>query len=168
MPGRDIQELFNSVFDTTNNALKVSSQSGTSVGTLTSVAYNPAVQETKSTNSTAGPVDLDATNLIVTFTVPASGIVIIEMSAWVQVNSSCAAAWTLMEGASEVTGARQDVIFNMSTVQQRCTYLAKFTGLTPGASKTWKWAQLITFSTGTVSTKVGGVSGQGIIEVRAA
>ena len=136
--------------------------------------YDPSSTVTHSTTSTTA-VDIDETNLAVTFTVPASGAVLVSLNAlFRQSSETWLGGWSLREGSSEVTGAYA-VMEGWTTApagvnrsNKRMTYRRRFTGLTPGASLTWKWAAK---TSGGTSTTTYGLSGGGqpaVMEVWAA
>lgn len=98
--------------------------------------------------STSTQIDVDATNLAVTFTAPASGKVIVKLtgSCYMQpgANSSCTGVWNLRSGGSDVANTKRTAAYlsvgsgggqSSTTVQ----YSTLVTGLTSGASYTWKW-----------------------------
>jgi hypothetical protein len=88
---------------------------------------------------------LDATNLSVTFTAPASGKVLVTLSANVNVNGNY--AWGLLSGGSVVAA---DVGFTGASWQWRTSPLL-VTGLTPGTSYTFQWAHKVETGTGVVN-----------------
>lgn len=107
-------------------------------GTLiTSTEYAPGAATTYSTTSTTN-VDIDATNLAVTFTVPASGEVRFywEGLMWMQVAGSLYLG--LRNGTTQVSGSL--LHGGNSTAQARRPYTKLISGLTPGASVTLKLA----------------------------
>lgn len=129
--------------------------SGASSSLIARTVYNPGTQvQYATTSATHG--DVDATNLTVTFVVPSSGIVRVFLSARIAAGSATGLAWSLREGASVVAG--NDVGYN--SVEQRAHAIFYVTGLTPGASVTYKWGQARTVGSGGAETRAGGTNTQ--------
>ena len=92
-------------------------------------------------------VDVDATNLVVPFNAPASGKVLVELSALASVNTNAVyCEWGLREGAS-VVGIAQPVVGSGNVTDDpvlplgaRATAHFYISGLTPGAAHSYKWA----------------------------
>lgn len=103
--------------------------------------HNPA-SATSYTSGTAGPTDVDATNLAITFTVPTSGIVVVILEALTRVsNTSTQAMWSLRSGTTNIVGSNRTVLSQAgSTESFRIRTAIRVAGLTPGASLTYKWA----------------------------
>lgn len=131
-------------------------------GSLEYKAHNPSTREDYATSSTS-VADVDATDLAVTFTVPASGAVAVILAALGGVTASNM-LWLLREGTTEVPGSR----VQMSTVGnlRLCTGPIIITGLTPDAVLTWKWAWLMG-GAGTGRIYAGGNAGQATMDVQA-
>lgn len=133
---------------------------GTAVAELLATkSHNPAVAV--NTAATATLAAIDTTNLRITFTVPASGAVIVSMSGYLTLDNT-EAQWGLLEGASTVTGSLGQIGFG--ALNARVTYRVRISGLTPGASKTWDWAHRESFNA-TAGFRVGGDGGQALMEV---
>ena len=109
-------------------------------GLLASTSRDHASIQSVATTSTSF-ADVDATNLAVTFEVPDSGEVIVVMNAIVGNSSVNSAFWGLREGGANVAGS--DMSMWQIVGAARVTYHCKITGLTPGASKTWKWSHAV-------------------------
>lgn len=108
-------------------------------GALAVVSYNPDPAVTPATTGTS-LTDIDATNLKIDFTVPASGAVIVRLTAHgYTAASNSQLHWGLREGSSDVTGSDQQIT-NASSPSAIRTYTGYFSGLTAEAAKTWKWA----------------------------
>jgi hypothetical protein len=122
-------------------------------GLLALLRYAPATEEIKSTNSTSF-VDLDATNLVVTFVVPASGAVLVRLTSHVSLSGAVDGRWNLRESSSDVAGTDEEVLDGGNNC--RVTTLHRVSGLTPGNSHTYKWGHAVV-GVGTVSEKMGGV-----------
>lgn len=142
---------------------------------LARVSYNPSVLTLVSTTSTT-LVDMDATNLVITFVAPNSGKVRIALYglAFILVTSGTHAIyWGLREGSGVVSKSRWQLLadgFIDNNIQFRASYAAPFEGLTPGKQYTWKWAQAVS-SGGTASLGYGatgedeGLYGPAVMEV---
>lgn len=133
---------------------------------LALVFYDPASPISLSTTSTTTFVDADATNLAITFTVPASGQVHVRLAAPASATAGQWGQWALKEGATLVT---EPAFVTQSALSfKTCEFV--ISGLTPDAVKTYKWAQRTTG--GTIELKIGSSDaapqGQAIMEVWAA
>lgn len=117
---------------------------GGSAVPLAVISYGPATAATVSTTS-ATLVDIDATNLAVTFTVPTSGKVLVTLNAWSTGGNTSTYQWGLRNGTTPVVGADHGINYNTPNTPIRQTALMYITGLTPGASLTWKWAHRLSF-----------------------
>lgn len=94
--------------------------------------------------------DVDATNVKVTFTVPANGKVLIHASANVEASVNVHYYWGLRLAAADVANSESKVVFNATggaTIDGRPSYDKLLTGLTPGASVTYKLSHRV--NTGT-------------------
>jgi hypothetical protein len=127
---------------------------------LAVVNHRPSAATLSTTSSSL--VDVDATNLAVTFTAPASGKVIVRLQAYVYMAAAANMFWNLREGSSDV-GVSARV--QSATAAIRVTADLVVSGLTPGASKTYKWAWRVDGSTGNLFV---GPDSPGIMEVIAA
>lgn len=120
---------------------------------LQQVQYNPT--SVASPTTTANPTtlaDLDATNLILpAITVPANGKLMFMMCAMTQAAGQTNLFWGVREGTNFVGSAK--VSPQASGVPQKITMWLTVTGLTPGQSKQYKFAQ--GSITGTVGTTYG-------------
>lgn len=115
-------------------------------GTFASVAgglpiavttYSPATATTFTTTATT-PTDIDATNLAVTFTVPSSGAVRVRLEGLVELN--VAGQFSLRQATTNVPTTNRQVGLLAASQTYRTSTLIHVTGLTPGASVTYKWA----------------------------
>lgn len=139
--------------------------SGGSSGVIASTSYNPGTQASYTTSSTT-LVDIDATNLAVTFTAPSSGAVIVGMSGLATQTGGQTLFWGLRSGATDVAsrwmldrGATD--AFNIGLSLD-----LKVSGLTPGNSYTYKWAHRV--ASGSASLHTGGPVGPALMRVTAA
>ncbi len=123
---------------TATEGVKWAAPSGTGVLAITSYA---AGSDSLYTISATSNTDVDATNLAVTFTVPSSGNVLVELSGFSGGSASAYERWQLRESSSNV-GPVQSVAWGGAEVT---FMMARFyiTGLTPGASKTYKWGAYV-------------------------
>jgi hypothetical protein len=119
-------------------------------------------------SSQATLIDVDATNLAVTFTAPASGNVLVRLTAYCYVNATGARLdWGVREGSTNV--APRALAVTSSTVEVCVSRAFLITGLSAG-SHTFKWAFSCTSASGgsiRVSDTAGDY-GQGAMEVWAA
>lgn len=137
---------------------------GAGSGLLALTHYNPAVVVDKAPESST-LVDMDAANLVITFVAPASGRVLIALAARTSVVNT-ALEWNLREGTSDVPDTRATVAYLSGTAQNagRTTHRAVVSGLTPGASYTYKWGHARAAGT-SASTRYGGGEGSAVMEV---
>lgn len=111
---------------------------GSTAYLLASKTYAPATTADLTTTSTT-PADVDATNLAVTFTAPASGVVDVVLEALVRVDTDGVALyWGLREGTT--TLRQKQVTTRGGTTNSRFTATFRVGGLTAGTSYTYKWS----------------------------
>lgn len=138
-------------------------------GLLASVSYNPAVLEAPSTTSSTF-ADVDATNVVITFTAPASGVVLVQ----VVVSADTAAAShthgiNLREGAADIAGTEREVAFAGNRMIISVAAKWKITGLTAGNSYTYKLGHARKFgATNATTCRYGGAAGPVVLSVWAA
>ena len=122
--------------------------SGSSGGGVLAGVQHLLASDVSTTSSTG--TDLDATNLAVTFTVPASGSVWVELEAFGHSGGNNTLDFLLREGASAVAGTERAASYgSTSSTPERFHITLLVTGLTPAASHTWKFAIRRSFGTGT-------------------
>jgi hypothetical protein len=124
---------------------------GGSAELLTAVQHNPASLATTACGTSWG--DVDATNLVVSFTFPASGRVLLDMTGFITSNTNIV-HWGVRDGTTLVTGSEQRVT---NSLTGRFHYSALISG-TPGAATTWKFAH---WGGASSSHLRGGPSGSG-------
>jgi len=117
------------------------------------VYYDPEVEAGVGTTTTAW-TDVDATNLIVTFTAPASGAVVVELEAWVNAGASTLMGWGIREGTTLINACNAQ--YAGAATGPRARVSLPVTGLTPGNAYTYKWAHNRGVGTGTCITRMGG------------
>lgn len=147
------------VFDSVSGLWGPQTVGGGGSGQLLAVAqHSPATRNDLTASSTIAAID--TTNLRVSFTVPASGQVVLSLAAMVSIDSTqTVLSWGVLSGASAVTASFASVGFRNVTAgqfQYRVTHRALITGLTAGASAVWDFAHFRSFGTGTVKTCRGG------------
>lgn len=162
---------------TPNDALDtitIAASSGGGGGVLASTQYNPASATTATQVGGTGTFsDVDATNLSVTFTVPASGAVIIGLSARVSSSSASNAAMWAVGVAGTVVAASASKLNEGggAGTPVKTSHRFKITGLTPGASVTYRWMHA-NAAGNTTQTLYGGTGtaahGPALMEVLAA
>lgn len=99
--------------------------------------------------------DVDATNVKVTFTVPASGRVLVRLTGGLRVTAGDFGTWGLRENTTNVVAGRQ---MTSSANIQACSAAFVISGLTPGATKTYKWAIGSAGGSGTQYLTFGGTN----------
>jgi len=115
-------------------------------GLLAITNYNPATTEDITVGVSGSFAALDATNLSVTFTVPASGNVIVVLSAAAYADGTVTSReqfWGLINasGGAYVANSARSVLYTENDgIQARPCARIYITGLTPGASITYRWA----------------------------
>lgn len=134
--------------------------------------YLPAANITRS-NTSFG--DLDATNLAVAFTVPASGKVLVR--ATFTATQSAGSVWMNLRESTTDLADSEHMLLSSNTGGSgiALVYQSVVTGLTPGASKTYKLGAATSSGTftiignvsGTITTSDGGFAqlGKVVIEV---
>lgn len=112
---------------------------------------NPAVSVT---NGTTTEADVDATNLVITFTAPASGKVIVRLCAACNLAGATAVIWILRTTAGVIVPGSRSQVTGTAT-WTRPGYAALITGLTPSASYTWRWGFHVSADTATATIAYG-------------
>lgn len=100
-------------------------------GVIGSTEYAPGSDTVINNSGTVA--DVDATNLIVSFTAPASGAVRVTLNGM----AASSEQWALREASSTIAGPRT---VNNGNNADRFTAYFIVTGLTPGSTHTYKWA----------------------------
>ena len=113
-------------------------------GIIARTSYDPASLASYTTSSTTD-ADVDATNLAVTFTVPASGAVLIRLEAHAGFTGTYndAVNWGLRNGSTTVKSVPViGGVLSSSSQGPNSSWTKTFyvSGLTPGASLTYKWS----------------------------
>lgn len=172
-PGAGTQRVF---IDTADHKLKrkdsagtvtIIESSGAAAELLASVSYAPGSNTDTASTGSLAPVD--STNLAITFTVPASGTVLVKLSALAYANAaSSGLGWALLNTSNTlIAGTRRYVTGSQAAIL--CGYVVKVTGLTPGASVTYRWGAITIAGSGG-STSYGnpnttGTYGPAVMEV---
>lgn len=121
------------------NAPTTNDYPGVGGGIIGYCQYAPATGVSKTTTSSTS-ADVDATNLIVTFTAPPSGLVLVTLGAYSNISvASSNFRWGLRAASADVTGSYMEV---MSGLTASPFYVAASVVMTvtAGTSYTWKWA----------------------------
>lgn len=128
---------------------------------LAGANYDPAASVSKSTATAIAMTAVDTTNLRLTFTVPASGIVMVRMACQQHGSTSSALAQILfgvMNGATVVGRSAPMVgggnVAATSMLKHESAFVV--TGLTPGASLTWDAAYCVETAVASSGMKYGG------------
>lgn len=161
------------ILDDTGAATEVGGASGggSAAGVLAVTAYNPGTLASYPCTTTTA-ADVDATNLAVTFTAPASGKVLVKLHGFYQpaINSAGYTSyfWTLQEGTTTVASRTMQGYNYSSAADQIGTAEFYITGLTPGSSHTYKWAHRTDVANKPGRVYAGGIAGAAIMQVTAA
>lgn len=147
--------------------------SGGSGAAIARVVYDPATSASITTTSTS-LVDVDATNLAITFTATSSIVDVVLDGSATHTTAVGYTLWGLREGTTGV-GKQQLAAFGGSTtaVVNPAQRTIRVTGLTPGNSYTYKWAHRVTaggggfLAGGSDTSGVNSSFGAAIIEVYA-
>lgn len=127
--------------------------------------YDPASLTTFVPTSTSF-ADVDAANMAVSFTVPPSGIVVVEWSFMVIGAASTILACNLREASSDVADADRRMT-GYTVIHNAATFVARIAGLTAGTATTWKLGASRPTGTGAVQVAYGGAAGPAIVRVKA-
>lgn len=134
--------------------------------------YEPVGDGNIGSSSSSTFADVDATNAAISFTVPASGKVLVEASALCRNDTAGGTVrLNLREGSSDLAGTdmRMTATSNSTTQDEPRGYFAAYvTGLTPGDAKTYKLGIARDGSTGTAQLRGGPGLGPLVIKVSAA
>jgi hypothetical protein len=125
------------------------------------LAYTVYSAGTSTTNNTTTLTDVDATNLAITFTVPPSGNVLVRLTATIGGTGTQGLYWGLRESTSDVVA----VFVRSSTANDLAVLGIPVSGLTPGSSHTYKWAQKVGGASASVTTFLGLSSTLALMEV---
>jgi hypothetical protein len=130
-----------------------------------SVAYAPATLATY-TIASATPAAVDTANLSVSFTVPASGAVVVTFAARVYANNGYP-GFSLLDNGVHVPGSYAGSLLH-TTLFGRPVAVLRIGGLTPGQAKTWAWAWYTTGTGATMYAHDAATVGQALMLVEAA
>lgn len=132
----------------TKNAVRDKIESLSSGGGLLAQTHYKAGSDTATFNTTSTSfVDVDATNLAVTFTAPASGKVLVRLTAVCQNNDGSLIAYAALREGSTNIGSQLYLLGFTSAAVVPMSVPFLVTGLTPGNSYTYKWAWRVTAGT---------------------
>jgi hypothetical protein len=113
--------------------------------------YAPAAQTVYSSAAAAAITDVDATNMVVTCIVPASGNILVRLTAYADISAGTGDGWWgLRESTTNVPGSFGRVVRNQGNAVI-ATLSFNLTGLSAG-SHTYKWAFAST--TGGTTTRI--------------
>lgn len=130
-------------------------------GSGSALAYKDYSAGTSVTNSTTTLTDIDATNLAVSFTAPASGRVLVRLTGVVGGTGVQGLYWGLRESTTDLA-----VYFvRTSTANDIASIAIPITGLTASSSHTYKWAQKVGGASASVTTFLGTSSTLAVMEV---
>lgn len=138
--------------------------SGGAGALLAYTEYDPAVLAALSATSSSSFADVDATNLAITFTAPASGRVLVVLSASQQGGTAGTQVYWNLRTTAPADVADSDMSMNYGNNHiRRNTYRKRFTGLTPSSSYTWRWGHR--GAGGTTYIYAGGDHGAAVMEI---
>lgn len=124
--------------------LVASSGGGSSTGLLGAKSYNPVnVTVLSTTVNTTNFQDVDATNLVVAFTAPTSGSVLLRLTGLVSRSGTSAnfdVYWNVRDSTGDVTGVGARVLTSTG-LYIPASMSQVVSGLVPGQSYSWKWGQ---------------------------
>jgi hypothetical protein len=153
--------------DSTSHQLSRKNSSGTVVNLETNQTaaaaliglkvYAPSSQ-TISTISGTSMADVDATNMIVTFTAPASGNVLVRLGAYADENSTCEFYWGLREGSTDITTSITRVLREASSLRYISVPMY-VTGLGAG-SHSLKWSAAVGSNSARIIIQDGSATGK--------
>lgn len=129
---------------------------------LAETVYHPGSITVTGTTS-ATHADIDATNLAVSFTAPASGEVELELRCLLDASGSNSIDWGLRSGSVLVTGS--DTRMANLVRQVRAVASIFLSGLTPSAAYTYKWSHARSTGSGTAYAIYGGNHGPAVMRV---
>ena len=126
-------------------------QLGANAGQILALAeLRHATTDTTLSTSSTTFTDLDATNLVVTFTVPSSGAVLLSQTGVTRTSgTSLSVRFNARDSVGNVAGTEVAATVNSNRVG--VVVLRSVSCLTPGAVLTWKWGWRVSASgTGTI------------------
>lgn len=132
---------------------------GSSLGGVIALhSFAAGADASLATTTSTSFADIDATNAAVSFTVPSSGSVLVEVSAHCGAEQAGERyCLNLREGASDIPGTNMRMVMNASGANpnlMRGYYAAVVTGLTASDAKTWKLGHAIIIGGGTNTGKL--------------
>lgn len=139
---------------------------GGGAGLIGLTSYNPGAATVVARNSTTF-ADVDATNLVVAFTAPPSGKVLVRLSGSVNtdIGGAAQAQWNLRDSVGDIANTKVYASGN-SQGYLGVTRSIVATGLTPGTAYSWKWGHAVEVTGGAgVRTGFGGSHGPAVMEV---
>ncbi|MFA5003706.1 MAG: glycosyl hydrolase family 28-related protein [Candidatus Saccharimonadales bacterium] len=140
-----------------------SGSGGSAAVLLSAISYNPASTTTLSTTSTTF-VDADAVNLAATFTAPASGRVLVRLTAARSLAGTTPVQyWNVRSAAADVAGTAGMIA--TATSRSRSTHTAIVSGLTSGTAYTFTWGHASNAGTVTSTLNIGSTDGPATMEV---
>jgi hypothetical protein len=121
--------------------------------------YAPGTRSTYTSNSTTLAA-MDAANLTVSFTAPASGAVLVRLSAWVDAPSTAVqVVFGLTDHTTTTTLYGSQMYVMATTAPGAYSVPQRITGLTPGTAYQMDWALASNTGSSTVSVFVRGITG---------
>ncbi len=153
--------------DSTSHQLSRKNSSGTIVNLETNQAaassllavglYAPSAQTIYTITGTS-MADVDATNMKVTFTAPASGNVLIRLNAYCDETGTGEFYWGLRESSSDISGSITRVL--RETASQRYLSMPVYLTGVSGGSHTYKWSAAVSGGTSRIIVQDGSATGK--------
>lgn len=125
--------------------------------------HNPGTKVDYSATTTSF-VDADATNLAVTFTVPESGNVLVTLDGYGFTTAGTSLAWSVRDGTTDIS--QSFIQYDATEGPRSRSWLV--TGLTPDATKTYKWGIKRAYGSGSAFLQVGAGWGPATLQIWAA
>lgn len=144
-------------------ALEWAAPAGGSAELLAAIAYAHATVDTSLSTTSTTAVDVDATNLAVTFTAPASGIVLVDLNALCFRQTGGFQCWGLREGTTDIVAP---VAITSTDQTVRLGVTLRLSGVSAGShTYKWSWKQS---AAGTSTLRHGPLYGPALMRVWAA
>lgn len=143
---------------------------GGGAGLIGFTSYNPGTLLSVAATS-ATFVDVDATNLVVGFTAPPGGRVLMSLTGFANIaGTGNVLAWNVRDGGGDVAGTRAAIMYYAIAgatpdVEIRACHRFAVSGLTPGAAYSYKWGHARTAGAGSALTQCGSTIGPAVMEV---
>jgi hypothetical protein len=153
-------------WDATAGVHKYKAEAAAGGAVLASASHAPGSNTSIATTTSATFADVDATNLVVAFNAPASGVVTVQLLGMVDSGGTTNTHWNLRDGSGDISGTERFITNSGAILRLGVTI--RVAGLTPGNPYTWKWGHARATGSTTVTLRGGPTWGPATMEVRAA